>query len=65
MKDLGGKRDIKKTAQAQRNLKLEFHRQLFVETRNKTNKMIVRAKRKHLRENTFNKGQTVKKFLKK
>ena len=34
-----------------RNSKLEVHRQIFVETRNKTHKLIVRAKKNHLREN--------------
>ena len=31
-----------------RNSKLEVHRQIFVETRNKTHKLVVRAKKNHL-----------------
>ena len=47
-----------------RNSKLEVHRQIFVETRNKTHKLIVRAKKKHLRENILNKKPNSKELYK-
>ena len=47
-----------------RNSKLEVHRQIFVETRNKTHKLIVRAKKNHLRENILNKKPKSKELYK-
>ena len=47
-----------------RNSKLEVHRQIFVETRNKTHKLIVRAKKNHLRENILSKKPNSKELYK-
>ena len=50
-----GKKTEREAKRTLRNSKLEVHRQIFVETRNKTHKSIVRAKKKkHLRENILN-----------
>ena len=43
---------------------LEVHRQIFVETRKKTHKLIVRAKKNHLRENILNNKPNFKELYK-
>ena len=47
-----------------RNSKLEVHRQIFVDPRKKTHKLIVRVKKNHLRENILNKKPNSKELYK-